>query len=69
MSTAKTVALGQIRHALLRLFGMPDDTRVMFGVGDLSLCRVSDLSTVTGPGLVQIEFHERYIVTLRPDQL
>jgi len=69
MSTTKTVPLGQIRLALARLVAMPDDTRVMFGVGDLSLYRVSDLSTESGPGLVQIEFHERYAVTLDPDQL
>lgn len=69
MSPTKTVTLGQIRQALVRLLGMPDDTRVMFGVGDLSLYRVSDLSTVNGAGLVQVEFHERYAVTIDPDQI
>lgn len=64
----KTITIGELRAEMLdQLNGLPDDARVFFGAGDLSLYRVKHRGPIDGPALVGIEFNEVYSVTLDPD--
>lgn len=67
MSTLKLHTMDEIRHQLLnQLNGLPPDTMVYFGAGDLRLNRVKHRGERNGHPIVQIEFDEVYTVTLDP---
>lgn len=62
----KTITLGELKADLEWLKGLPDDTRITFGNGDLSYVRAKtrmyrpDNQT---PAIINIEFGELYGVT------
>lgn len=64
MTHPKTITLGELRADLEALLALPDDTRVYFGVGDLSFNRIKSRGPVEGPAMEQFEFNEIYSVTL-----
>ena len=65
--TLKTITVAELRTRLLdELNALPDDARVTFGSGDLSLYRAKDRGPVEGPRVVQIEFNEVYRVVAAP---
>lgn len=66
MTHPKTITLSELRPHLESLLALPDDTRVYFGVGDLSFNRIKSRGPVAGPALEQFEFNEIYSVTLDP---
>lgn len=62
----KTITLGELKADLQWIRGLPDDTQVTFGSGDLSYVRAKtrlyrpDNQT---PAIINIEFGELYEVT------
>jgi hypothetical protein len=64
MDTLKTITVEELRKKLLNeLNALPDDARVYFGNGNLSLYRPKHRGPVNGPVLLQIEFNEVYRLT------
>jgi hypothetical protein len=64
MDTLKTITVAELRTRLLNeLNALPDDARVYFGNGNLSLHRPKHRGPVDGPVLLQIEFNEVYRLT------
>ena len=64
MSQPITITIAELRLRLLdELAGLPDDTLVFFGQGDLSFYRLKNRGPVEGPALYQIEFDQAYAVT------
>lgn len=67
MTTLKLHSMDEIRQMLLKpLSGLPEDTVVYFGAGDLALYRVKHRGERDGHPIVQVEFNEVYAVTLDP---
>ena len=64
--TPKTITLGELKQAL---WGLPDDTEIYFGAGDLGFYRPKTRKYRPGsdiPAMVQIEFNEMYEITHDP---
>jgi hypothetical protein len=62
----KTITLGELRRHMAWTNGMPDDTPVFFGGGDLSLYRLKNRGG--SEDVIQFEFSELYEVTMDPDE-
>lgn len=62
----KTITIGELKKQLAWLTGLPDDTEIFFGAGNLSFVRAKTRlyrrDNVT-PQRVQIEFMELYAIT------
>lgn len=66
MTKPKTMTLGELRAKLAYSADLPDDTKIFFGAGDLSLYRLKNRGG-DGEDLIQFEFNELYRVVLDPD--
>lgn len=53
---------------LRELQGLPADTLVTFGQGNLSLMRIKNRGPATGPAVMNFEFSELYTITHDPDE-
>ena len=62
----KAVTLQELRPWLEQLLKLPDNTRVIFGIGDLRFQRIKSRGPIEGPALEQFEFDEVYRVIDSP---
>ena len=62
-----SITLDHLRAELRQLEGLPDDTLITFGHGDLVFNRIKNRGPVTGTQVFNVEFSTLYRVTLQPD--
>lgn len=69
--TLKTMTVAEFRRRISDpLNRLPNDTKIIFGAGDLSFGRIKNRQYPADnqpPNLVQIEFNETYQVDTGPD--
>lgn len=62
-----SITLDHLRSELRQLDGLPGDTLVTFGHGDLVFYRIKNRGPVTGTQVFNVEFSTLYRVTGQPD--
>jgi hypothetical protein len=62
------ITLDQLRHQLQQMEGLPPETLITFGRGDLIFNRVKERGPKTGTRIFNFEFTTLYTVTHQPDE-
>ena len=65
--TLRSITLDELRGQLRQLDGLPGNTLITFGHGDLEFYRIKNRGPVTGTQVFNVEFSTLYRVTGQPD--